>query len=209
MLPASYHLPFAAVLVLAGAVCCFYGHRLFRIVLVLFGFIIGAMAASSIFGVSDRAPMLVAALVGGILGALLLRGAYFVGVALVGAILGVTAARLLLGVAHQPEPGVWVVVLTAVAGAAAAVYLQRYFIILGTAFVGAWTLLVGALEFMGDRFNASEFVSADAWVFYPLDPAPGRTWVPIVWLIVGLVGTAVQLGFTGGDKGRIGGAKKK
>ena len=207
MLPASYHLPFAAILIVAGAVCCFYGHRLFRVVLLLFGFIVGAMAASSIFGMSDRTPMLIAAAVGGLIGALILRAAYFVGTALVGAILGVTLARLALSTTHQPDPSVWVIVLVAVAGAVAAVYLQRYIIIVGTAFLGAWTLLVGALEFMGDRFQASDFVSADAWVFYPLDPAPGRKWVPIVWAVVGLVGTAVQLGWTGGDKGRVGGKK--
>lgn len=204
MLPASYHLPFAALLIAAGATCCFYGHRLFRIVLMLFGFIIGAMAASSIFGMSDRTPMLIAAAVGGIIGALILRAAYFIGTALVGAILAVTIVKYALALLHRPEPGVWVIVLAAVAGSVAAVYLQRYIIIVGTAFVGAWTLLVGALELMGDRFQASEFVSADAWVFYPLDPAPGRKWVPLVWLAVGLLGTAVQLGWTGGDKGRVG-----
>ncbi len=205
MLPAAYQLPAAVVLILSGAVTCFFGHRLFRIVLLIFGCLIGALAASSVFGTSDTTPMLIAAAVGGILGALILRAAYFVGVALVGAALGVTIVHLALPALAKGEPGLWVVVLAAVAGAVAAVYLQRYVIIVGTAFLGSWTTLVGAMALVGDR---TAMAAADAWVVYPLDPVPGRTWVPIVWVVTGLIGTAVQMGLTGGDKGRVGGRKK-
>ena len=59
----------------------------------IFGFILGALAASSVFGVSDTGPMMVAAVVGGLIGAGLLIAAYFVGVALVGAALGAVAAN--------------------------------------------------------------------------------------------------------------------
>jgi hypothetical protein len=38
---------------------------------------------------------------------------------------------------------------------------------------------------------------------------PGQRWVPIAWAVVGLIGAGVQLGWTGGEKGRIGRAKKK
>ena len=102
----------------------------------------------------------------------------------------------------------YVVVLAAVAGAVAAVYLQRYVIIVGTAFLGSWTILVGAMALVGDRTAIAAAATGDAWVVYPLDPAPGRTWVPIVWVVTGLIGTAVQMGLTGGDKGRVGGRKK-
>ena len=208
MLPAAYQLPAAVVLILSGAVACFFGHRLFRIVLLIFGCLIGALAASSIFGTSDTTPMLIAAAVGGIFGALILRAAYFVGVALVGAALGATIVHLALPALDKGEPGVWVVVLAAVAGAVAAVYLQRYVIIVGTAFLGSWTSLVGAMALVGDRTAMAAAATGDAWVVYPLDPAPGRTWVPIVWVVTGLIGTAVQMGLTGGDKGRVGGRKK-
>ena len=69
MLPAAYQFPAAIVLLLGGTVACFFGYRLFRIVLAISGFIVGAMVASSIFGMSDTGPMLVAALVGGLAGA--------------------------------------------------------------------------------------------------------------------------------------------
>ena len=62
MLPASYQLPAAIILLIGGIISCFFGYRLFRIVLSIFGFIIGALAASSIFGASDTLPMIIAAI---------------------------------------------------------------------------------------------------------------------------------------------------
>src|SRR5688500_15555742 len=95
MLPSHFQLPAAVVLLLGGIVACFFGYRLFRIVLAIFGFIVGALVASSIFGASDTGPMIAAAIVGGLAGAGILIAAYFVGVAIVGAVLGALIANLL------------------------------------------------------------------------------------------------------------------
>jgi len=208
MLPVSYQLPAAVVLLVGGTVACFFGYRLFRIVLAIFGFILGALAASSLFGSSDTGLMLIAAIVGGLLGAAVLMAAYFVGVAMVGAGLGAAIANIGFSAADR-DPGVFVVVLLAIAGAVGAVYLQRYFIIVGTAFGGAWTMLVGAMALIGDPGALSAAAVGDVWVVYPLTPAPGREWVPIAWLVLSLVGVGVQMGFTGGEKGRVGKRGKK
>ena len=65
MLPAAYQLPAAAVLLVGGFVSCFLGYRLFKFVLGVFGFIIGALAASSIFGASDTTPPRTSAMAAG------------------------------------------------------------------------------------------------------------------------------------------------
>jgi hypothetical protein len=208
MLPAAYQLPAAIVLIIGGLVSCFYGYRWFRTVLALFGFVIGALAASSVFGASDTAWMLGAALVGGLIGAGLLFAAYFVGVALVGAGLGVLIVNLAMSAASQ-EPHFLVVVFAAIAGAVASMYLQRYVIIVGTGFGGAWTLIVGVMAALGNPGAMAAAAAGNVWVAYPLDPAPGQGWVPFVWIGLGLAGTAVQLGWTGGEKGRVGKRKKK
>ncbi len=39
--------------------------------------------------------------------------------------------------------------------------------------------------------------SPEVWVVYPLDPAPGRHWVLVAWVVLGLVGVFIQLKFTG------------
>jgi hypothetical protein len=208
MLPAIYQLPAALVLLLAGILSCFFGYRLFRLVLAVFGFIAGALMASSVFGPSDTGPMLVAALVGGLVGALIFFLAYFIGIALAGAALGATVANL--AYPGDQAPSLLVIVICSTVGAVAAMYLQRYVIIVATAFTGAWTMLLGAMSIAAD--SAARRAAAGGgivWIPYPLDPAPGQRWVPIVALVLGLVGVGVQLGITGGDKGRVGRRKKK
>ena len=208
MLPAAYQMPAAIVLLVGGIVACFFGYRLFRIVLAIFGFILGALAASSIFGMSDTGPMIIAAAVGGLIGAGILIAAYFVGVALIGAGLGATAANLIFATGDR-DPHFLAVVFLSIAGATAAMYLQRYFIIVGTGFGGAWTIIVGAMAALGDRAALAAAAAGDVWVAYPMNPTPEQRWVPIAWLMLGAIGTGVQLGITGGEKGRVGRKRKK
>jgi uncharacterized protein DUF4203 len=208
MLPASYQVPAAIVLLVGGIVSCFFGYRLFRIVLAIFGFILGALATSSIFGISDTGPMLIAAVIGGLVGAGILIAAYFLGVALIGAALGALAANLLFA-AGDRDPHFLAVVFLSVTGAAASMYLQRYFIIVGTGFGGAWTMIVGAMALVGDRTALAAAAAGDVWVAYPMNPAPGQRWIPIAWLALGAIGTGVQLGITGGEKGRVGRRRKR
>jgi hypothetical protein len=207
MLPASYQLPAAVLLLAGGIVSCFFGYRLFRTVLAIFGFIFGGMLASSIFGVSNTSMMVVAWLLGGLAGAFILTVAYFVGVALMGAALGAAVAHIAFSSGR--DPSVIVVILFAVAGAISATYLQRYFIIVGTAFGGAWTMIVGAMALVGNRTALRAATSGDVWVAYPLNPAPGQRWVLLVWILLSLIGAGVQLGITGGEKGRVVKRRKK
>ena len=202
MLPATYQVPAAILLLLGGIVACFFGYRLFRIVLAVFGFIFGAFVSSSIFGVSDTTPMLVAAVLGGLFGALLLVAAYFVAVALIGAGIGAVIANVLLAQGDAPAAVVWVVVFSVV-GAVASMYLQRYFIIVGTAFGGAWTMLVGALTLVGQLTAPIEATGEAVWVAYLLDPVQERQWVLVAWFALAVAGTVVQLGITGGERGRV------
>ncbi len=208
MLPASYQMPAAIVLLVGGIVACFFGYRLFRIVLAIFGFILGALAASSIFGMSDTGPMIIAAGVGGLIGAGIMIAAYFVGVALIGAWLGATAANLIFATGDR-DPHFLVVVFLSIAGATAAMYLQRYFIIVGTGFGGAWTIIVGAMAALGDQTALAAAAAGDVWVAYPMNPAPGQRWVVWAWLALGAIGTGVQVGITGGEKGRVVRKRKK
>jgi hypothetical protein len=199
MLPASLQIPAAIVLVLGGLLSCFAGYRVFRVVLGIYGFILGALLASSFMGTDQRVWMVLAAIGGGIVGALVLIGAYFVGVALVGGALGALAANLIWAAAGR-EPHVFIVILFSISGALAALALQRYVIIISTAFGGAWTALVGSLALMGDRTAVSAAVRHDVWLAYPLSPAPGQRWVLIVWILLGIAGVIAQLTITAIDK---------
>jgi hypothetical protein len=196
MLPPSYALPFAILLVLGGALSCFAGYRLLKIVLALYGFLLGAMMASSIMGVSNGVGMVVAAAIGGLVGALVFVFAYFIGIALVGAGLGALTVNLIWSGVRTGDVPWQVAVVAAVVGAITAMVLQRYVIIVTTAFSGAWTLIIGAITVAGDRTVAHAASATDAWVFYPISPAPGGRWASIAWVVVGLIGTGVQLAIT-------------
>ena len=194
MLPQSYGLAAAIALVLGGAIACFAGYRLFRIVLAIYGFIFGAYFASSTMASSNAVGMVVAALVGGLVGSVVFFFAYFLGIALVGAGLGALIAHVAWTRLSAAEPPVLIVLLFAIVGTVASMILQRYVIIVSTAFSGAWTIMLGALALV-DRGAAR--AASDVWILYPFTPAPGGRWVPIVWIVLGLIGTTMQLGVTG------------
>jgi hypothetical protein len=199
MLPAPYGILATLTLVVGGAVSCFAGYRLFRVVLAIYGFILGAMIASSMMSANSTAAMVVGALVGGLIGAAVLTLAYFVGIALVGAGLGALVAHMMWQSSGTGDPPALAVIVLAILGAVGAMLLQRYVIIVATAFGGAWTLLVGSFALVGDRRAARAAASGDVWILYPTT-APGQRWVPIAWVVIGLIGTAVQLGITGRER---------
>jgi hypothetical protein len=195
MLPQSYELPGALLLIMGGALACFAGHRLFRIVLAIYGFIFGAMLASSIMGVSNTLGMVAGALVGGVVGCVVMMLAWFVGVALVGAGLGALLAHLAWSQIGRADPPAVAVVVASMVGALGAMILQRYVIIVGTAFGGSWTLMVGAANVTALRAATKVSGADDVWILYPLSAMGGR-WELLAWLTLGLLGTLVQLAIT-------------
>jgi len=199
MLPETYQAPVTYLLLAGGTLACFAGYRLFRIVLGLYGFMFGALIASSLMGAANPTGMVLAALAGGLIGALVLVFGYFLGVALVGAGLGVLVVHSLFSTLGR-EPHAIAVILFALAGAFGAMLLQRYVIIVGTAFGGAWTMIVAALAIMSGRDALATAKATRVWVLYPLDPAPRAHWVPIAWIVLGIVGTILQLSLTARKK---------
>ncbi|MGC4083657.1 MAG: DUF4203 domain-containing protein [Vicinamibacterales bacterium] len=200
MLPHGYEQPAAVVLLLGGVLARFAGYRLFRLVLGIYGFIIGAMVASSIVGVNNTTGMLVAALIGGVIGSAVLVFAWFVGVALVGAGLGVLVAHVVWSQVGTGDPPAVAIIAVAVGAAVGAMFVQRYVIIVGTAFAGAWTIVLAASAVLPRTQGLTRGASdTEVWIFYPTS-TPGMRWAPIAWIGLGLVGTAIQLSMTAGKK---------
>jgi hypothetical protein len=197
MLPVAYQMPAAIAWLIGGGIACFLGYRFFRGVLSVSGFILGGLMASSLVGPSDTMWMIGAWLVGGLIGMALLYAGYYVGVALVGAGLGALVANLAFQASGDPPPFL-IVLLATIVGTVASMFLQKYFIVVGTAFGGAWTFILGALALAGDGAARAAAAGGNVWVIYPLNPAPGQRWLPYAWVILGIVGAATQLGWTGG-----------
>lgn len=191
MLPATLHVPAALLFLVGGVLSCFLGQRTFRIVLGLYGFVIGMLVAGSVLGPADSTRDLLLLGAGGLVGALALVLAYFIGVALVGAgfaALAVHGLSAQLGI----EPAAWAVIGATVAGALAALWLQRYVIVVGTAFGGAWLLVMGALGLWHREAVVGLGSAASGWQAYPLRPAPGESWVLVVWVLLAVAGLVSQ-----------------
>ena len=192
LIPTSFQLPALGLLILGGVIAWAAGYRLFRFVLTLFGFAIGALAATAVLGSGDRTLLIFAALGGGAVGAMIMFFGYFVGVALIGAITGAVGVHMIWSRLGS-DPHAFVVILAAVAGAAAAMALQRYVIIIATAFGGGWAMLWGAINAME---SSAVLRRPEVWMVYPLDLSPGRRWILATWAALGLLGVFVQLRFT-------------
>jgi hypothetical protein len=198
MLPNGVEVPAGIVLLASGVIACFAGYRLFKFVVGAYGFILGAAIMSSTMGASSTTGMIAAAIFGGIAGAVILVLAYFVGVAVVGAGFGVLVAHVgwsyLRG---SSAPPLALIVGLAVLGAIGSMLLQRYVVIVATAFGGAWTAILGGLTMAGDHRISKAASSGDVWILYPMAPSPEYRWVPTAWLVLGLIGLVVQLAITG------------
>jgi len=60
-------------------------------------------------------------------------------------------------------------------------------------------MILGGLAAVGDRVAAKAPHNESVWILYPTTASSAR-WVPIAWIALGLLGTAVQLGVTGRKK---------
>jgi hypothetical protein len=196
MLPVAYAIPTAIVLAVGGLITCFAGYRLFRIVLGFFGFILGIMIGTSMVGSASTWTMIMAALVGGVLGAVLMVAAYFIGIGLIGAGLAVLGQHVIRAQVATGEPNTVVTVIVAVLGALAALSIVRYVAIFGTAIAGAWTFIIGGLAVLGDPKALVAASAGDVWVLYPWQPAQGEWWVLGFWVLLALAGIIVQLSTT-------------
>lgn len=204
MLPASYAVPGAAILAVSGAVACFAGYRLFRIVLGVYGFILGAMVTSSVMGTANVWALVIAAAVGGLIGAGLMIAAYFIGVGLIGAALASLGLHVGWGLVGGQPPTV-ALVIAAVLGALGALSVSRHVVIIGTALAGSWTLLVGGLALAGDRYGMLSVTPGNIWVVYAQGPWPSHWQVTAAWIGIALVGAIVQMMTTS----RTGKARKR
>ena len=192
--------PAAIILLAAGLLACFMGYRLFRWLLGIYGFVVGAYVTSLFVDALDAWVAAVSVVGGGLAGAALLLLVYLAGVAILGAGLGVLAVSLF----WTPPTGdadTWVVVVACLVGAIAAVSLRRYVIIVSTSFGGAWTALVGALALAGDA-EASAAAGGDLWQVYPMAPANGQVPFAIGWFGLGLLAALVQLRATSSGRKR-------
>ena len=191
MLPETLHVPAALLFLVGGVLSCFLGQRTFRVVLGLYGFVTGVIIAGSLIGPADTTRDMLILIGGGLGGALALVLAYFIGVALLGAAFAALAVHA-IAAQFGSEPPAMLVIACTIAGALIALSMQRYVIVVGTAFGGAWLLVMGALGLWHREAVTGLGGAATGWQAYPLRPAPGESWVLVVWLLLAIAGLVAQ-----------------
>jgi hypothetical protein len=182
----------ALVSIAFGLLNCFFGYRIFRIMLGVYGFILGAVAGFAL--INSVAPdetlwLLLAVLVGGLLGAALMVIFYFIGVFLIGALAGAIIVDT-LGLAIGVDMPLLVIVIVAIVAGTAALFFQRYAIIVATALSGAWTAVGGTFSLISSQELELRQVFAQA----AGQRAGLALWIVLViWLVVAVAGVILQL----------------
>lgn len=179
---------YSACLIIAGLVFCFFGYRLLRLILAVSGFITGAVVSSAVvFRYTDGQTILtaLAGFTGGVLGAGLMLLLFSAGVFLLGALLGMMLLLIACS-AVGTEPPSAVIPLAAVAGGAISVLLRKFMIITATSFLGAWSVVSGAMLLFIRGFNPLDPYSLSSL------PETALFRAIVIWAALGMAGFAAQ-----------------
>ena len=166
----------------------FAGYRLLRTLLALYGFVGGVIATPLLVDTGEAWLLVGATIVGGLVGAVLAMALYLAAVALLGAGL----AAFVLNVAVEGDPDVRLVLGACVAGALLALVMRRYVLIAGTAVLGGWTTIVGAMALWGNE-AAVAAATGDVSGVFPVAPFQGQAAFAAGWAALGVLGTVFQL----------------
>ncbi|MEO0081691.1 MAG: DUF4203 domain-containing protein [candidate division WOR-3 bacterium] len=174
-----------------GMLVCFLGYRLIRVTLGIAGFLVGAAIVCWLVSmITGVAPLFVviAALVGGIIGTVLAVLLYKAGVFLLGAAAGALVAGFVtVGTGHTPTS--LVLIAAGIVAGVVTVLLERPLVSVLTAFGGALAAVAGLFQLCG-WFRIVDGYKGLAG----LRAAGALYWLALgSWVVLGVLGTVVQL----------------
>ncbi|KAJ1654446.1 hypothetical protein IWQ61_005630 [Dispira simplex] len=194
------------ILIIVGFLFCFFGRRLFKVVLFLAGFcVVGLLVLLACFRI--RPPhedentrtilYYVAGIIFGIIGGALCVCFWFVGLALIGVLGGFAIALWLLslksgGLITSTWGQVLLIVLCCIAGLILIFFLEKHILIIATAIWGAYAMMIGIDSFAhtGFRKHLSAIFNGDHGLSYETNP---RVYAMIGSLVaLALIGILVQ-----------------
>ena len=178
---------FIGLIILVGVLQCFWGYRIFKFIIGLTGFLLGGILAAA-FGSTlsqEEVFIILTGLTGGFIGAAMMVALYYVGVFLIGSLLGGITGVVFYAVAESsPDPAVLLIVAV-IAGIIALIF-QKFMIIVSTAFGGSWGVVIGIANFITGAVDLSNleqtYGSGDSHLYA----------IILCWLALGIVGVIVQ-----------------
>jgi len=177
-------------LIIFGLINCFYGYRIFKVLLGIWGFVGG-------FGIGVHVGQLfldafiwqvIIGLLSAVIGVFLVRALFYLGVFLFGIGFGYILA---LAVMYEwPElPRIPSIILFCLLGGISAILVTKSLLIIGTGSSGAWlTISAVASLILGEPFGRS-----------PIDPEhlpSGTFYILIAWALLSVTGIVVQWRYT-------------
>lgn len=174
--------------ILLGAAQCFFGYRLFKIIIGIIGFLVGGALAGflSFFLSPEGTIAIIVGLVGGIIGAVTMLTFFYAGIFLIGTILGAIVGSLLCSIAGV-DPIPIVIVAASIISGIVALLIQKYMIIASTAFGGSWIIMTAVAYFIvGARHPAEiEHMLHSRGSLYFI--------ILLCWIALGIFGLLIQL----------------
>src|ERR1039458_208368 len=126
----------------------FWGYRIVKVIFGIMGFaggFVGGWMAATALAPGHDVIALVSALLGGVVGGVLCVWLYFLGIFLLGASAGVVVAgAVFAGMGHEAQP--IFLLVSAVAFGLLALVLQKFMIIVSSAFSGSYLIAAGLLH---------------------------------------------------------------
>jgi len=189
---------------LIGLLVCFFGLRLWFVLLpvigAVVGFSIGAWFVQEVFGTSflATASSWLAGILLAIVFALVSWFFWYVGVVMLA---GAFGAGLGSGLLHAlfPEPWGWVLFLVTVIGAviaavlAVSLHLPSYIVVVTSAFVGAALVVAGVMTMLS-IITVGELANGVAIAVVDEAKYQGASWLWVIgWIVLALVGMVFQL----------------
>jgi hypothetical protein len=189
----------APLALVAGILICFFGQRLVKVTLGLVGFVAGGAggwaAAGAIWPDNSKAA-LICILAAGAIVAMLCFWLFHLGIFIAGAGTGAVATAAVLRAMEQPVKPL-AVLIAALAFGVAALLLQKFMLVLSTAFTGSYLITAAVIHFLSGVhevhplwFDGEAIKSGDRMKYVALG----------VWAILGLLGMRFQYGGKKKDK---------
>ncbi len=181
----------APMAVALGILTCFWGYRIVKMIPGILGFIAGAsggwVVASSLVP-GNHVIALLSGVLGGAIGVILFIWLFFLGICLLGASAGVIVAEAFFSSSgNQTDP--FLVPVFAVVFGMIALVMEKFMIIVFTAFSGCYLITAGIFQtFSGVHevsplsFDHTRLASYGVWDYVAL----------VLWLVLGLAGMSVQ-----------------
>jgi len=170
-----------------GVINCFWGYRIFKLLLSLWGFFTGCSLGIM---VAENFQLLfpwniIIGVVLGIIAIFIVRMLFQAGMFLLGAVFGYTVAMAIL-YNWYTLPQIPVIIISCLVGGIAAVILQKPILVVATSFAGSWLAVSSGITLIsGQPFGSLPPSSQQA--------TGEMLMVTLGWIVLGTVGMLMQL----------------